>query len=62
MAAFKFHYDRTGQITFASGSYGTSTVTYDSNSNRLTAGGINYTCFERLRSQPPCRAYPVRAN
>jgi hypothetical protein len=35
-------YDRTGQINFASGTYGTSTVTYDSNSNRLTAGGFNY--------------------
>jgi RHS repeat-associated protein len=40
-----FTYDRTGQITFASGSYGSSTVTYDSNSNRLTAAGINYTYY-----------------
>lgn len=38
-----FTYDRTGQITYASGPYGTGTVTYDSNSNRLTAGGFNYT-------------------
>jgi len=40
-----FTYDRTGQITFASGTYGTASVTYDSNSNRLTAAGFNYTYY-----------------
>jgi RHS repeat-associated protein len=40
-----FTYDRTGQVTFASGSYGSASVTYDSNSNRLTAAGINYTYY-----------------
>jgi hypothetical protein len=30
-----FAYDRTGQITFASGVYGTGTISYNSNSSRL---------------------------
>jgi hypothetical protein len=38
-----FTYDRTAQITFASGGYGSSTITYNSNSGRLTAAGVSYT-------------------
>ena len=38
-----FTYDRTGQITFASGGYGAGSVTYNSNSSRLTAAGLTYT-------------------
>ncbi len=39
-----FAYDRTGQATYASsGIYGTASVTYNSNSSRLTAAGVNYT-------------------
>ena len=39
-----FHYDSLSRISFASGPYGTvSSITYDSNSNILTYGGVSNT-------------------